>query len=209
MARNTDSKCKQCRREGTKLFLKGERCTTGKCAISRRAYIPGQHGPTHRVKMTTYGKQLREKQKAKNSYGILERQFRNYFIKATRQVGNTADILVQLLEFRLDNVVYRLGLAKSRALARQMSAHGLIRVNGRKVTIPSYQVKAGDVITLSPAYAKSKTVVDDTDRISKHETPGWLFLDSAAKSGKILSKPTGKDLQQNFDPKLIVEFYSR
>jgi len=210
MGRKLESKCKQCRREGEKLYLKGERCFTPKCAVSRRPYKPGQHGPTSRTKTTPYGAQLREKQKAKNTYGIMETQFSNYYTKAKRLVGNTGEFLVQMLEMRLDNVVYRLGLARSRSFARQVVGHGHIRINGKKVTIPSYQVRPGDVVSFSERGAKSKLFGEaDTARLAKHQVPAWLHLEADAKTGKVLSKPEGADLKQNFDIKPIVEFYSR
>jgi small subunit ribosomal protein S4 len=209
MGRKLGSKCKLCRRQGEKLNLKGEKCVSGKCPVVTRNFPPGQHGPTARPRHTGYGLQLREKQKAKNTYGLLETQFRNYFEKAANIPGNTADHLVGMLEMRLDNVVYRLGLAKSRALARQNVSHGSVRVNGKKVTIPSYALKPGDVIGFSERFAKSKLITGDTARLEKVVTPGWLFLDKAAVSGKVLNKPQGEDLKQNFNPKLIVEFYSR
>jgi len=210
MGRKLESKCKQCRREGEKLYLKGERCFTPKCAVSRRAYKPGAHGPTSRTKTTPYGAQLREKQKVKNTYGIMETQFSNYYVKAKRLIGNTGDFLVQMLEMRLDNVVYRLGLARSRSFARQVVGHGHILINGKKVTIPSYQVRPGDVVSFSPRASKAKLFGDaDAQRLEKHQVPSWLHLDAAAKSGKVLTKPEGADLKQNFDIKPIVEFYSR
>jgi len=190
MGRRTEPKCKQCRREGEKLYLKGDKCFTPKCPVSRRPFKPGMHGPTSRTRPTPFGIQLREKQKAKNTYGILETQFRNYFEKATRQVGNTGSFLVQMLEMRLDNVVY-------------------IRVNGKKVNIASYQTKPGDVITLTARISKSKLFSEETARLEKYQAPSWLHLDAAALTGKVLAKPQGEELKQNFDPKLIVEFYSR
>ena len=210
MGRKLDSKCKQCRREGEKLYLKGEKCFTPKCPVSRRPYKPGQHGPTSRAKTTPYGAQLREKQKAKNTYGLMETQFSNYYHKAKRLVGNTGEYLAQMLEMRLDNVVYRLGLARSRALARQVVGHGHVRVNGKKVTIPSYQARPGDVVSFSERSAKGKLFTDaDVQRLGKHQVPSWLHLDGDAKSGKVLAKPSGAELKQNFDIKPIVEFYSR
>lgn len=209
MARRLEAKCKQCRREGEKLYLKGDKCFGPKCPVTRRPFKPGQHGPTSRTRPTPYGLQLREKQKAKNTYGILEKQFRNYFLSATRRLGNTGEFLVQMLELRLDNVVFRLGFAKSRALARQLVNHGHVRVNGKKVTIASFQAKAGDVITLSGRIGKSKLFADETARLEKYQTPTWLHLEAATKTGKILTVPAGAELKQNFDPKLIVEFYSR
>jgi small subunit ribosomal protein S4 len=199
-----------CRREGTKLNLKGDKCATAKCPVSRRAFPPGQHGPTQRVRLTGYGTQLREKQKAKNTYGILERQFRNYFEKAASGSGNTAERFVQLLEMRLDNIVYRLGIAKSRASARQMIGHGSILVDGKKVTIPSYQCVMGEVVTVAARHQKSRSFQEEQSRQGDNrETPSWIHFDKATVTGKILSKPEGEDLNQNFNPKLIVEFYSR
>jgi small subunit ribosomal protein S4 len=209
MPRKLGSKCKQCRREGQKLNLKGERCMTAKCSMSRRPFPPGQHGPTARIRLTPYGTQLREKQKAKNTYGLRERQFSGYFAKASRRVGNTAEFLVQLLEMRLDNVVFRLGLAKTRSLGRQLVGHGHIKVNDRKVDVPSFQVKPGDVITVRETTKKSKVIEGETVRMEKHEAPKWLHFEAKSLTGKVLSKPEGADLKQNFDPRLIVEFYSR
>lgn len=209
MGRRLEPKCKQCRREGEKLYLKGDKCFTPKCPVTRRPFKPGMHGPTSRTRPTPYGIQLREKQKAKNTYGLMERQFHNYFVKATRKTGNTGSFLVQMLELRLDNVVFRLGFGKSRALSRQLVGHGHIRVNGKKITIPSYQVKPGDLITLSSNIDKSKLFSEDTQRLEKHQAPAWLHLDAPAKTGKVLNRPEGDELKQNFDPKLIVEFYSR
>lgn len=207
--RYTDSKCKQCRREGEKLYLKGEKCFTAKCPVSRRSYKPGQHGPTSKARPTPFGVQLREKQKAKNTYGLQEKQFRNYFEKATKLVGNTGEYLVQMLEMRLDNIVFRMGLGKSRSLARQLVAHGHVQVNGKKVNIASYQVKPGDIITVTDRVMRSKLMTGETGRIEKFQAPSWLNLDAKAFSGKVLMKPAGEELKQNFDPKLIVEFYSR
>ncbi|MEY4723602.1 MAG: ribosomal protein [Candidatus Parcubacteria bacterium] len=210
MGRRLEAKCKQCRREGEKLYLKGERCFTAKCAMNKRPFKPGQHGPTSRTRPTPYGVQLREKQKVKNTYGLMERQFRGYYDKAKRKTGNTGDFLVQALEMRLDNLVFRLGLGRSRAMSRQMVNHGNVLVNGKKVTIPSYQTKAGDIITLTANVLKGKLHNEgDTARIEKHQVPGWLHLEAKAKTGKVLNRPEGADLKQNFDPKLIVEFYSR
>lgn len=209
MGRRLEPKCKQCRREGEKLYLKGDKCFTPKCPVSRRSYKPGMHGPTSRTRPTPYGLQLREKQKAKNTYGILEKQFRSYFEKATRKQGNTGEFLIQMLELRLDNVVYRLGFTKSRASARQVVGHGHVLVNGKRVTIPSFQAKPGDVITLSAGIAKSKLFEDDAERLSKHAAPGWLNLEASTRTGKVVTIPSGDDLKQNFDPKPIVEFYSR
>jgi small subunit ribosomal protein S4 len=212
MSRRLEPKCKACRREGEKLYRKGDKCAGGKCPFIKRGFRPGMHGPTSRPRPTSYGTQLREKQKAKETYGVQERQFRIYFNKAKRSVGNTANRLVELLEMRLDNVVYRLGLARSRSAARQMIGHGLIRVNGRKVSIPSCQVKPASVIGFAPKALADKSKLlkeEDAGRMGKHQPPSWLLLDAAERSGKVLNKPQGDDLRQNFDSTLIVEFYSR
>ncbi|OGM01029.1 30S ribosomal protein S4 [Candidatus Uhrbacteria bacterium RIFOXYC2_FULL_47_19] len=209
MGRNLEPKCKQCRREGEKLQLKGEKCQTAKCPMVRRAYRPGVHGPTSRVRPTPYGVQLREKQKAKNSYGMMEKQFRHYFDQAKKKTGNTTDILVQLLEMRLDNVVFRLGLARSRALARQSVNHGHVLVNGKSVTIPSYQVKEGDIISLSTKAKARPSLQIELAKLEQHLTPSWLYLDIQELTGKVLHAPKDEDLKQNFNPQLIVEYYSR
>ena len=209
MGRNLEPKCKACRREGEKLYRRGEKCLTAKCPIVRRGYKPGLHGPTSRTRLTPYGTQLREKQKAKSIYGLMEKQFRGYFEKAKKKTGNTTDLLVQLLEMRLDNVVYRVGLGRSRSLSRQLISHGHVRVNGRKVTIPSYQTKPGDVVSLTEKVTKSRLFEHEANRLEKYTTPSWLSLDITAWSGKVLNVPVGEDLSQNFNTKLIVEFYSR
>lgn len=209
MAKTTGPKCKLCRREGEKLFLKGERCNSAKCAIIRRNYVPGMHGQKRSRRLTGFGIQLREKQKAKRLYGVLEAQFRNYFESAKKSKGDTSENLVINLETRLDNVIYRLGLAPSRAQARQMVSHGMFDVNGRKVDIPSFKVKTNDVITINKN-KKSKNFFENLkEKVKKHQTPSWLSLDPAELEGKVLSMPQGDDLKQIFDPKLIVEFYSR
>lgn len=182
---------------------------TAKCPMVQRAYRPGQHGPLSRVRPTAYGLQLREKQKAKNTYGLMEKQFRGYFEKAKRSSENTIDMMIRLLEMRLDNVVYRLGFAPSRAMARQAVNHGHVLVNGRKVNIPSYQVKEGDVISLAEKAQGSKMLQSDLARLSQHQTLSWLHLDAEQVTGKVLHPPQGEDLKQNFNPMLIVEFYSR
>jgi len=192
-----------------KLNLKGAKCDTSKCPMIKRSYRPGVHGPTSRVRPTPYGTQLREKQKAKTTYGLLEKQFRNYFSKAKKVKGNTADTMVRFLEMRLDNVVYRLGLCRSRSLARQVVNHGHVRVNGKKVTIPSYQVRAGNIITLDEKVQKGTTLQTEMGHLEQHTTPAWLHMDAAKVEGKVLHAPQDEDLKQNFDAKLIVEFYSR
>jgi len=209
MGRNLEPKCKQCRREGEKLYLKGEKCSTTKCPMVQRSYRPGQHGPVNRVRPTAFGIQLREKQKAKNTYGLMEKQFRNYFEKAKNTSGNTTDVLVRLLELRLDNVVYRLGLARSRSLARQIVNHGHVLVNGKTVTIPSYQVREGELITVDEKSRSGQMLLGEMARLDQHQTPSWLHMEAGEFTGKVLHAPQDDDLKQNFNPKLIVEFYSR
>jgi small subunit ribosomal protein S4 len=209
MARNLNARCAQCRREGEKLFLKGDRCNTTKCAIIRRGYPPGVHGPKGKARLTGYGTQLREKQKAKRIYGILERQFNNYFKKAIKKKGDTSEFLLQLLEMRLDNVIYRLGLGKSRQQARQLVSHSLFVVNGKKVDIPSFQAKVGDIISIKPNAVKKKVFENLPQTIAKYEPPTWLSLDVAKLEGKVVRKPTKDDVKTPFDLKMIIEFYSR
>ena len=209
MARNTEPKCKQCRREGEKLYLKGEKCLGPKCPVTRRAFPPGQHGPTSRAKVTPFGVQLREKQKAKRIYGLMERQFEGYFTKAASRQGDTGVFLKQFLEMRLDNSVYRFGFAKSRAAARQLVTHGLFQVNGKSVDIPSYQLRAGDLVTIQPNKAKKGAFKELSERLGKHQTPAWLSMDVPNLTGKVINKPTAEELDKSFDAKLIVEFYSR
>jgi small subunit ribosomal protein S4 len=209
MGRKLEPKCKQCRREGEKLYLKGEKCLGPKCPVTRRAFPPGQHGPTSRARITPFGVQLREKQKAKKLYGLMEKQFRNYFEKAALRQGDTGVFLKQFLELRFDNVVYRLGFARSRANARQMVGHGLFMVNGKFVNIPSYQLRPGDIVTIKENRTNRGNFKDAQDRLSKREMPSWLNLDVATLTGKILNRPSPEDLERSFDSKLIVEFYSR
>ena len=192
-----------CRREGVSL------CGREKCAFKRRPYPPGVHGPTSRTRQTEYGRQLREKQKAKRFYGVSERQFRNYYEKAIGLPGETGENLVRLLETRLDNAVYRSGLAKSRPAARQFVSHAHVAVNGRRVDIPSYQVKTGDIIRIRDNKREKgpwKAIEED---LKKHESPSWIILDAKSLEAKITSAPAEKELQQPFDSTLIVEFYSR
>ncbi len=195
--------CKMCRREGVSL------CGREKCAVKRRSFTPGQHGPGRRPRLTPYGQQLREKQKAKRFYNVMERQFRNYFAKANSMKGNTGELLVRMLEIRLDNVVYRLGFASTRRQARQMVNHAMFEVNGQKVDIPSYQVKIGDTINIRANKVDKKVFEGLQERLAKLEAPSWLHMDAKALSGKVTSLPEGEDLKQVFDTKLIVEFYSR
>ncbi len=207
MARYTGAVCRLCRREGTKLFLKGDRCYSEKCSIDRRPYAPGQHGQG-RKKVSEYGIQLREKQKAKRFYGVLESQFRRYFEIADKQAGITGENLLRLLESRLDNVVYRLGFASSRAEARQLVTHGHFRVNGKKVDIPSYLVSAGDIISVkerSKSSDKFRSLVENF----KGNVPEWLTVDMEKLEGTVLSLPSREDIDLPIAENLIVELYSR
>ena len=212
MGRNLDPKCKQCRRIGEKLMLKGERCSSTKCAMVKRNYPPGFHGAKTRRRQSDYGLQLAEKQKAKKQYNILEKQFKLAFDKARKQTGNTGEILLTILEMRLDNTIYRLGFAPSRAQARQLVNHGHFSVNGRKVNIPSYAVKPGDIIKIRSKSKKYKFFQNLSEKLSpdkKISIPGWLHLDAKELSGKILHKPAIADIQTNINTQIIVEFYSR
>jgi len=208
MARNLNPKCKQCRREGVKLFLKGERCYSPKCPMVKRKYPPGMHGSRLRKRISPYGLQLREKQKMKRIYRILERQFRNYFEKAQRKKGDTGINLLILLETRLDNVIYRANFAESRDAARQMVNHGHFKVNNRKVDIPSYQVKPKDVISLKEK-SRLKTKIQGIIKAKEEECPDWLSIDEKNLKIKINDLPKEEDLPKNIDTKLIVEYYSR
>ncbi|WP_027718570.1 30S ribosomal protein S4 [Desulfovirgula thermocuniculi] len=208
MARYTGPVCRLCRREGIKLYLKGDRCYTKKCAIERRPYPPGMHGQA-RKKTTEYGLQLREKQKARRIYGVLERQFRNYFAKAERQPGITGENLLRLLERRLDNVVYRLGLASSRREARQLVTHGHFTVNGRKVNIPSYLVKVGDVIALREKSKESPRIQELMERAREKTPPAWLEYDADQAQGRVLAFPTRDQIDTPVQEHLIVELYSK
>ena len=207
MARYTDSVCRQCRREGAKLFLKGDRCFGAKCAIVKRPTPPGQHGVS-RKKQSQYGIQLREKQKARRAYGVLEGQFRGYFQQASRMKGVTGENLLMLLERRLDNVVYRLGMGDSRAHARQLVTHGHIRVNGKKVNIPSFRVKLNDEITIrsgSQSMENLKQLREEGNRM----VPKWLFLDHENLVGKVIAMPQRDDIDLTIEEHQIVELYSR
>ena len=206
MAKYTDAKCRQCRREGCKLFLKGERCTSGKCAIDRRPVVPGQHGAA-RKKVSEYGLQLREKQKVRRAYGMLERQFANYYEEAARSKQQTGLALLQLLELRLDNVAYRMGIGSSRAEARQRVGQNHLTVNGKKVNIPSYRVKVGDVIAVKESSQNLEMFKDLKDL--KIVTPKWLEFNVETLTGKILALPERDDIDLNIKENLIVEYYSR
>jgi len=209
MARYIGPVCRMCRREGMKLFLKGERCYTDKCAIEKRNVPPGQHGRARKAKMAGYGVQLREKQKVKRTYGVLESQFRRYFEAADRQKGVTGELLLQMLERRLDNVVYRLGFATSRAQARQLVRHGHFRVNGKKVDIPSFQVRLGDSVALKSGSAENPVIQHAMEEVKGRGIPEWLMLDSAAFSGRISSLPTREQINLPVQEQLIVELYSK
>ena len=208
MARTTGSVCRLCRREGMKLFLKGDRCFKEKCAFERRGYAPGQHG-RRRTKVQAYGVQLREKQKVKRMYGVLERQFRNYFATAARKKGITGSNLLQMLECRLDNVVYRLGFAFSRSAARQLVAHGHILVNGRRVDVPSSLVKAGAVISLKEDSRKNELIKMCLDTAKGRGVPGWLDLDADRFQGTVRQLPNREDIALPIQEQLIVELYSK
>ena len=208
MARYTDAVCRQCRRENQKLFLKGSRCYSEKCPVTKRGTIPGQHGTGRRSKVGEYGLQLREKQKAKRTYGVLERQFHKYFEMAEHSKGVTGENMLALLECRLDNVVYRLGFGVSRPQARQIVNHGHILVNGKRVDIPSYIVKAGDVISICEKTAEKeqfKVLREGTSRL----IPQWLSLDSANLTGTVVSIPKREEIDLQIAEHLIVELYSK
>jgi small subunit ribosomal protein S4 len=206
MARYTGPSCRVCRREGVKLFLKGDRCYTGKCAITRREYAPGQHGQ-QRKKLSEYGIQLREKQKAKKFYGVLETQFRKYFELAVNKKGITGSNLLQILETRFDNVVYRLGYANSRAEARQLVRHGHFKVNGQKVNIPSYLVSAGDIIEVRE---KSRDIesIKSVEEVTR-AIPKWLEIDKVTLVGKVLAIPAREEVDLPVKEHYIVELYSK
>jgi small subunit ribosomal protein S4 len=212
LARYSGPVCRLCRREGMKLFLKGERCQTDKCAIERRNFPPGQHGnaKTRRPKIGGYGTQLREKQKARRYYGLLETQFRNLFEKAAKQKGITGENLLSSLERRLDNVVYRIGFGTSRSQARQIVRHGHISVNGRKVTIPSFTVKVGDLVEIREKSKKNPTILGARDATAHFPSPNWLEVDREALSARVIAIPARQELVQiQLNEQLIVELYSK
>lgn len=211
MARNIGAACKLCRREGEKLFLKGDRCSSPKCAFERRPYPGGQHGPQaqFRRKESDYGRQLRAKQKARRVYGVMERQFRRYFAAASQQRGMTGANLLTMLESRLDSVVFRLGFASSRAQARQLVRHGHFDVNGHKVDVPSYLVQLGDVVSVRASSRQNaffRTLVEDLEH---RAAPEWLTRDDEALSGRVLALPARADVSADIQEQLIVEYYSR
>lgn len=211
MARYIESVCKLCRREGEKLFLKGERCFSSKCAVEKRSYPPGMHGPQRqfRRKASDYALQLREKQKARRIYGVFERQFRRYFSDAERRRGLTGTNLLITLEFRLDNVIYRLGLAESRPQARQMVRHGHILVNGSRLNIPSYLTRPGDTISIAEESKSSPLFAGVAESLNDRMVPGWLSLNAANMTGTVVSVPSREDIDVSLEEQLIVEYYSR
>lgn len=209
MAKYTGPVCRLCRREEMKLFLKGDRCYTEKCAHERRAYPPGQHGLGRRRKRSDYGEQLREKQKVKRMYGVLERQFRNYYVKASRMKGVTGENLLQLLERRLDNVVYRLGLAGNRREARQLVLHRHIEVNGHRVNIPSFSLRTGDVVEVREKSRSQARIVDALAGVDRRGVPQWLELDRDNFKGRVTALPTREDITTQVREQLIVELYSK
>ena len=208
MARYTGAACRLCRRQGEKLYLKGERCYTNKCSVGRRSYAPGEHGQS-RKKISEYGLQLREKQKLRRIYGILERQFSGYFTLAERKKGITGENLLQILESRLDNVVYRLGFATSRKEARQLVRHSHFLVNGKKVNIPSFLVKAGDTISIKESSLDSPKIKEILEGAASHSVPDWLELDLNSHSGKVKALPIREQIDIPIQEQLIVEYYSR
>lgn len=205
---SAQSVCRLCRREGMKLYLKGTRCETEKCAFERRGYAPGQHGQ-RRKKDTEYGLQLREKQKVKRIYGLFERQFRRYFSIAARKKGVTGETLLQLLEQRLDNTIYRMGFAESRRQARQVVRHGMILVNGKKVDIPSYNLKAGDKISISEKFKENVNLKRALETLQKRGVPEWLEVDTGILSGTFKKVPTKDEIALPVQEQLIVELYSK
>jgi len=209
MARNLDAKCRQCRREGEKLFLKGEKCFTDKCAIERRSYAPGQHGQRSGMRMSDYGKQLREKQKTRRIYGVLERQFRKTYAEASRSKGVTGERLLQLLEARLDNVTYRMGFGASRTEARQVVRHNAIMVNGRRVNVPSFEVRPGDVIEVSEKAKAQLRIKAAVEAAESRGFPEWIEVDAKGLKGTFKALPARADMSSTVNESLIIELYSK
>jgi small subunit ribosomal protein S4 len=209
MGRNLEPKCKQCRRIGEKLMLKGERCLTTKCAMVKRNYPPGFHGPKGRKRSTDFGLQLNEKQKAKKIYQLTEQQFRLSFVKAQKKADNTAENFIKALEMRLDNTIYRIGFASSRTQARQLISHGHIQVNQKKVTIPSYELRIGESLAVKAKSQNSSPLKNLKETLKRKEIPGWLNLNMEDLSGKVVSQPKPDELKSNFNIQMIIEFYSR
>jgi small subunit ribosomal protein S4 len=209
VARNLDAKCRQCRREGEKLFLKGEKCFTDKCAVERRSYAPGQHGQKSGQRLSGYGVQLREKQKIRRTYGVLERQFRKIYAEADRRKGQTGENLLQLLESRLDTVAYRMGFGASRAEARQLVRHNGVRVNGKRVNIPSYDLRPGDVVELTDKARGHLRVKAALEAAESRGFPEWLEMDAKAGKGVFKAYPARAELPATINESLVVELYSR
>jgi small subunit ribosomal protein S4 len=209
MARNLDPKCRQCRREGEKLFLKGEKCFTDKCAVERRAYAPGQHGQKSGQRLSDYGKQLREKQKVRRTYGILERQFRLIYAEASRSKGVTGERLLQILESRLDTVAYRMGFGASRTEARQVVRHNGVLVNGKRVNIPSYQVRPGDVIEVAGKAKNQLRIKASSEAAESRGLPEWMEVDTKGLKGTFKTNPARADLSSTINESLIIELYSK
>lgn len=208
MARYSDSQCRICRRQGAKLFLKGDRCYTDKCAIERRAYPPGQHGVS-RSKHSDYGVQLKEKQKVRRMYGLLEKQFSNYVKKAEKIRGVTGEILLALLERRLDNTIFRMGFSNSRQEARQLVRHGHFKINDKKINIPSYILKVGDTVEVTDKSKKVQRIIDSLKNLDRRGTPNWITIDRDAMKGSVTAMPSRADITMPIEEQLIVEFYSR
>jgi len=208
MARNTD-KCRNCRREGEKLYLKGEKCFTDKCPVERRAYAPGQHGQKSGARMSDYGKQLREKQKLRRTYGVLERQFRNIYAEASRSKGVTGERLLQLLECRLDNIAYRMGFGASRAEARQVVRHNGVLVNGKRVNIPSYHVRPGDTVEVVNKAKEQLRIKAAAEAASGRGVPEWLDVDTKGLKGTLKALPARVDLPSTINESLVIELYSK
>ena len=208
MARYTDSKCRQCRREGGKLFLKGEKCFTEKCPVDKRAYAPGQHGQ-QKSRLSDYGKQLREKQKLRRIYGVLERQFKNYYQEAARHKGSTGEDLLKMLESRLDNVVYRMGFGISRAEARQLVRHNAVLVNGKRVNIPSYQVRPNNIIEIATASREQLRIKASLEVAGQRGIPEWLDVDVKAMKGTFKTVPERNELPAEINESLVVALYSK
>lgn len=209
MARNLDPKCKQCRREGKKLFLKGERCYTQKCAMIKKAYPPGMHRDKRRRGASEYGLQLREKQRVKRIYGVLERQFNKYFKEASQKKENIGEVILRFLEMRFDNVVYRFGFARSRSQARQFVSHNHFLVNNKRVNIGSYRVKINDIISVKKGSLNQEYFKDLKGILKNHQVPSWLSLNKEKLEGEVIGLPKKEDIESTFEMQLVVEYYSR
>jgi small subunit ribosomal protein S4 len=209
MARNLDAKCRQCRREGEKLFLKGEKCFTDKCAIERRSYAPGQHGQKSGARLSDYGKQLREKQKMRRIYGLLERQFHKLYVEAARSKGVTGERLLQLLETRLDTVAYRMGFGSSRTEARQIVRHNAILVNGKRVNIPSYQVRPGDTVEIAQGAKEQLRIKGAVEAAESRGIPEWIEVDGKGLKGKLKALPARSELPATINESMVIELYSK